>query len=188
MKKALISTVVLGAITSTSIYAANLEQYCQSKGGTPITMQAQFDTHSGYVNGFKHRFCEFNIDGNLAVIGLKTLSSTEPNIAATYTKKLPAIGDIKHGKYANPSLTVCKRLHGSEITFAVIDGGFADNNGQSDICVFGDGSMISAWTLMYSSRSQYPKYGYSKIKDSINSTPMAIDMPKLPAFKPAKAS
>ncbi len=168
-----------GALVSAS-HASDLENYCRKKGGVPVIRQAQIDTHTGFVNGLDHKFCEFHVNKTLAIIGLKTFASELPSIAATYTKKLPPIGVIKNTKYANPSLDVCERLHGSSISL----GGFAGKFGQADICVFGDGSMISGWTLIYSTRSPYPKYGYSFVKENIRSKAMAIDMPPLPPFNP----
>lgn len=152
------------------------KDYCKSSGGKIIKAVAQFDTHTGWVNGVTKEFCQYlDKEGNLAMVGLETLS-IEPTLAATYTQKVI----VEKGKgfpmapYSNPSFNVCNRLHGAEIGFAVFSGGFADQHGQSDICVFGDGSSISAWTLIYAAGGQR-----ADIKNLMRSEPLNIEIPDI---------
>lgn len=160
----------------------NNKNYCEATGGKIVTLQAQFDTHSGYINGLSKEFCQYISKKNIAVVGLETLSKTS-NIAATLTQNLK-IDDNKPlptKPYNNPSLNVCQLLHGTQIAYLVVDGGFADNNGQYDICVFGDGSSISAWTLIYAAA------GIRKdIKSLIQSRskPLEIDIPDIQPSAP----
>lgn len=165
-----------GSTTSGTAVDPN-ETYCVASGGTVVSMTAEFDTYDGQVNGITKKFCQ-KISGNpewknVAYVGLETLS-TQPTIAATYIKKLVLTESsiIPTSPYANPSLNVCEALHGSEIGFSVLGGGFTDNLGQSDICIFGDGSSISAWTLIYA--------GYdvrNDVESMIRSIPLNIDIP-----------
>lgn len=151
--------------------AEELSSYCSQFGGEVVTMQAEFSTKHGIVKGLKKNFCQFHVDNGTQVIGLETFSSSKSNIAATYAKTLRPIGqdsDLWVGKSTNPSHNVCRNLGGSAIGF-FSHGGFADTLGQSDVCVFGDTSMISAWTLIYMANH---RASYDEIKRLIKSVPL----------------
>ena len=105
--------------------------------------------------------------------GLRRFASEEPSIAATYIKILPEIDShstLWKGSLMNPSYNVCKNLGGTAIAF-VASGGFANVLGQTDACVFGDGSMVSAWSLIYMANH---REGYDLIKEKVRATPLAI--------------
>lgn len=174
-------TVALMGMLSTATYALeseDLSAYCKEKGGSVQDMTALYQTSSGSVSGWTDTFCTFERDNGYIVIGLKTFASPKSNIAATYMKNL---GDIAEGSPlmkgptgANPSYNVCKNLGGTAIGFAV-SGHFKPNEGgESDICVFGDGSMVSGWSLIYMANH---RTGYDIIKAQVNSKPLNITMP-----------
>lgn len=147
--------------------------YCVQSGGVVENMPAEFSTPSGLVRGQKKLFCNFEVNHGFIAIGLETFASETPSIAATYIKTLGPLGDdspLWKGVYTNPSQNVCKNLGGSAIGF-VSNGGFANHLGQSDICVFGDGSMVSAWSLIYMANL---REGYDRIKEIVKSDPIRI--------------
>ena len=174
------TTLVIGLVLSPLSYAINTpsdEQYCINKDGTVDTMTAQFSTQSGFTPGFDAKFCLFEKDNGYIAIGLQTFSSIKSNLAATFMKKLPQLENTSplwKGEYANPSLNVCKNIGGSSISFHVISGGFTNRYGQNDICVFGDGSMVSAWSLIYMAGN---RPGYDEVKNNARSLPLDIKMP-----------
>jgi hypothetical protein len=148
-----------------------LSSYCIQSGGQVEMMQAEFSTWHGKVGGLTKQFCRFRVDNGTLSIGLETFSSTHANIAATYAKTLAPLDEhspLWTGHAGNPSLNVCQNLGGSSIGF-FSNGGFASALGQSDICVFGDASMISAWSLIYIANH---RNGYDHIKDLIRAVPL----------------
>lgn len=152
-------------------------QYCTSKHGKVEIMNTQFDTHNGLVYGLAKKFCTFEKQGGFIVIGLDAFASKRPNLAATFIKKIGKISTgslLWKGNYTNPSENVCKNMGGANINFNVIDGGFTDDLGKSDICVFGDGSKVSAWSLIYMANG---RAGYATVKNDVRSQPMNINLP-----------
>ena len=148
-----------------------LSAYCIQSGGQVEAMQAEFSTPHGMMYGLTKQFCEFHVDHGTLSIGLETFASIQPNIAATYAKTLGPLdknSPLWKGDAGNPSFNVCKNLGGASIG-SFSSGGFANASGQSDICVFGDASMISAWTLIYMANH---RSGYDEIKNLIRSTPL----------------
>lgn len=181
MQHKLIKMAVASILLSTNIafasHDAMLIEYCRTKGGMDEKMTAEFMTMAGKQNGFTQVFCNFRAGSGHVSVGLRTFASPTPNIAATYMQVLPEIkpdSQLWKGEYMNPSANVCKNLGGSSIGF-VATGGFANNLGQSDICVFGDGSMVSAWSLIYMANN---REGYDEIKHNVASIPLAIHIPK----------
>ena len=149
------------------------QDYCASSGGTVVTLVPQFETQSGMTRGVPKQFCQYSTDGNIEFLGLDTLASNAPSLASTFAKSLviDTTKPLPTKPYSNPSLNVCSRLKGTSISFNV-NGGFADASGQTDICVFGDGSAISAWTLIYLADGALPD-----LKALIKAEPMAIIIP-----------
>jgi hypothetical protein len=169
------------AIASTS-YASNKKlnetDYCINNGGKVEVMPAKFDTHSGYTYGLQKRFCTFQKDGGFIAIGLNAFGSKKPNLAATYIKAMPTISKnspLWSGEFENPSMNVCKNIGGSNIIYSVkgVGGAFENNIGDNDICVFGDGSMVSAWSLIYMANG---RTGYEPVKNLIRSKPLDITL------------
>ncbi len=149
------------------------EAYCRESGGVVEEMPAEISTGSGVVKGQSKMFCNFNLDDAFISIGLETFSADEPSIAATYIKNLSEItndSSLWQGAYSNPSSNVCKNLGGATIGF-VASGGFTNQLGQSDICVFGDGSMVSGWSLIYMAAH---REGYDDIKNKVKARPLNL--------------
>lgn len=175
MRFSTFSLIAMASIMSSHVYASHAS-YCISQGGTAEEMIAEFDTHAGLVEGFNKSFCTFQKNGGFIAIGLETFSSTKPNIAATLIKTLPRIekdSPLFKGKFSNPSANVCQNLGGSMIGFNMMGGGFSNALGQSDVCVFGDGSMVSSWSLIYMANG---REGYDTVKNAVHSQPMSISI------------
>jgi hypothetical protein len=174
--KTFLMTAICGGIifSQTSLASQKDVEYCIAKNGTVETMIAEFETSDGIQHGFSKKFCTFNLDGGFIAVGLKTFSSEKQNIAASFIKILPKIehdSPLWQGKYANPGINVCKNLGGSNIAFNVVSGGFKNKLGQSDVCVFGDGSMVSSWSLIYMANGRNE---YNTVKEAIRSEPLKI--------------
>ncbi|WP_133127928.1 hypothetical protein [Legionella nagasakiensis] len=155
---------------------ADYSDHCANAGGVVEEMVAEFLTPGRWVQGQSKSFCNFYLDNAFVSIGLETFSSDKPSIAATYSKRLREVGadsSLWKGESANPSHNVCKNLGGATIGF-VTDGGFANHLGQSDICVFGDGSMVSGWSLIYMANH---REGYDEIKNQVKAEPLNIRIP-----------
>ncbi len=54
-------------------------------------------------------------------------------------------------------------------------GGYTNQLGETDICVFGDGSMVSAWSLIYMANNQPD---YVKVKNAVRAASLDILIPK----------
>jgi len=151
------------------------ETYCVENGGEVEAMTAQYNTHIGWVDGLKKKFCRFKTPtNNLVFFGLEALASKDGNLAATYIKKVNLdTGKLLPGPYGTINMNLCHQLRGSMIPF-VTDGGYGDEIGQADLCFFGDGSSVSAWSLVYMSLGLF-----GNLKDLIRSDPLLIDLPDL---------
>jgi hypothetical protein len=146
---------------------------CIKIGGKVKKMTAQIDTHIGFVDGLEKNFCFYETKlHNLAIFGLETLGSKRPNMSATYVKGIKLRNKVEiPGPYGTPNMNLCHQLRGAMITF-LANGGF-DRKGQSDICFFGDGSSISAWTLFYLGLGEI----FQELKNDVISEPLLIDIP-----------
>lgn len=173
------SSILALIFIAPNLYANTAEeqaQYCSNAGGVVETMTAEFSTPTGYVQGQSKIFCNFSVDNGFISIGLETFSADEPSIAATFMKKMRPIKDnspLWEGKFTNPSHNVCKNIGGAGIGF-ITSGGFTNPLGQTDICVFGDGSMVSGWSLIYMANH---REGYDAVKDQVRAEPMSIPVP-----------
>lgn len=171
LMSAILSTALLSTITLASQEDTD---YCVAKNGTVETMTPTYQTSRGLKYGFPMEFCTFHLDGGFAVVGLKTFSSTSPNIAASFIKTLAKVehdSPLWKGKYATPAINVCKNLGGADIHFNNLNGGYESSLGQVNVCVFGDGSAVSPWSLIYiaNGRNQY-----NLIKEAIRSEPLHV--------------
>ncbi|MCR9192907.1 MAG: DUF333 domain-containing protein [Gammaproteobacteria bacterium] len=175
-----ISLGIAGCILAPTVTLAAtgaLAAYCVDKGGTVTRMTAWFSTLKGPVAGMTKRFCTFKRDHGSIAIGLSTFSSEHPSIAATYMKKLSPLGEdskLMEKGPGNPSYSVCKNLGGTAIGFGFTGNFKPKDGGDSDICVFGDGSMVSAWSLIYMANH---RDGYDEVKDSVRSEPLNVTVP-----------
>jgi hypothetical protein len=147
--------------------------HCIKIGGNVKKMTVQIDTHGGIINGLEKYFCFYETKShNLAIFGLEALGSKKPNIAATYIKSIKLVNKVDiPGPYGNTNMNLCHQLRGAMITF-LASGGF-DKKGQSDMCFFGDGSSISAWTLFYLGVGDI----FQELKSQVKSEPLLIDIP-----------
>lgn len=176
MKKILILACVSAALWSSYAASDVLPEdanYCTQAGGTAEMMPAEFTTVNGTIQGQSRSFCTFSANNGFVAIGLETFSSEKPSIAATYIKTLEELGDdspLWRGNSTNPSYNVCKNLNGTMIGFT-LHGSFTNSLGEADICVFGDGSMVSAWSLIYMANH---RDGYDLIREQIRSAPLAL--------------
>ena len=186
MKTALISVLIILSSQAFAIVGDSEEavlqsnkSYCHQSGGKVVQLTADFSSLGGSEHGITKKFCQYQYgkQPNISIdtVGLDTLS-TSPTIAATYVNELFMDPDriLPIMPYPNPSLNVCLALHGTEIAFSSMAGGFADKYGQSDICVFGDGSSISAWSLIYAATNQR-----LKVKAAVRSKSLHIEIPKV---------
>jgi hypothetical protein len=167
MIKKLITLSLL--FSSLSSHALNV---CQNIGGHIELMDMMYASRQGVIKGFSKKFCTFHIDHGFAVIGLESMNSKLPNIAASMVLKLQELNEFSplwQGSDTNPSHNVCRNLGGTYAQL-VTTGSFESKEGANDICVFGDGSMISAWTLIYIANQ---REGYQLIKENIPS--MALE-------------
>ncbi len=165
----LIMTVTL-AYAGVEDYAA----YCNQKGGRVMPMTTWYSGPAGTTSGWTQSFCSFERDKGFIVIGLETFASPKPNIAATYMKTLPEINEkspLFQGAAHNPSYNVCQNLGGTAINYKQNGSFRADGGDESDICVFGDGSMVSAWSLIYMANH---RQGYDEVKNSANADPLPL--------------
>ncbi len=177
-----LSLAAIFVLSSTAAFSATADltgayaSYCTEADGRVEQMPALFSTQAGRVTGTTKPFCTFSVDHGFIAIGLEAFASDVPSIAATYMKTLQEVTEdspLWKGKYTNPSLNVCLNLGGTTIGF-VANGGFTNPLGESDICVFGDGSMVSAWSLIYMANH---RDGYDHIKNQVKATPMVISIP-----------
>lgn len=173
----LLSSALL-MLTSHAVAADSSEYsiYCNQAGGVVEKMPAIFYTSAGKATGLTKSFCTFGVDDGVIAIGLETFASSAPSIAATYMKNLGELSEsspLWKGNAANPSHNVCRNLGGSSIGF-VAGGGFTNQWGESDICVFGDGSMVSGWSLIYMAAH---RSGYDSIKNQVRAEPLSIELP-----------
>ena len=171
-----IFTLLFSAISIADVEESSYNEYCLEKGGMVESMYAEFATAKGMQRGVRKDFCTFERDNGFIAIGLESFATNSPNIAATMVQKLPPLTNdspLWQGNYANPSLNVCTNLHGTSISLNVMSGGFTSRLGQADICVFGDGSMVSAWSLIYMANG---REGYDDVKNNVRSEPLAINI------------
>lgn len=156
---------------------ADWQAYCEQSGGVAEKMPVEFITPEGSILGNPRSFCNFYLKDAFIAIGLESFSSDKPSIAATYMKKMGEIADnsaLWEGSSFNPSQNVCTHLGGATVGF-ISDGGFVNSLGQSDVCVFGDGSMVSGWSLIYMANH---RDGYDEIKSKVKASPLNITIPQ----------
>lgn len=158
---------------SPTLWSASI---CTDLGGKITPMTIIYHTGQGQISGFKQKFCTFAIDNGTATIGLKSINSKNANIAASYVLTLESFDNsspLWQGQAQNPSHNVCHNLGGTTAQ-VVAPGSFTSDLGENDICVFGDGSMISGWTLIYIANQ---RTGFDIIKNNIPSKALPLFHP-----------
>lgn len=154
--------------------AVDLEKRCQQAGGQIIKSDTEMSTRVGFIKGLAHDLCFIEKDNRSMMIGLKTLGSTRPSIAATYLLKGIEMDKLPKGTLPNPATDVCRNLGGASIGFYT-SGGMTNKYGQSGMCVFGDGSMVSPWSIIYISMDD----GYMDLRKHIASQVLPLNLPYL---------
>jgi putative hemolysin len=151
---------------TTSAAAASADQtaasYCTGKGGMLVTRVATWNTNgdpSTWLPLAGHEaFCEFDMgSGNTGTrisVGLTTLSSTEPTLAAVaYLSKVRTTSPPVVGQ--NPAEWSCANDYKGSASFgtANVGGGWVDASQPVFVimnqCVFPDGSSIDEFGLWY---------------------------------------
>jgi len=137
---------------------------------------AALDVAGGTAKGLSNTFCTFTSRDHFGMIDLQTLTSKKPSIAATYLLKgvdVAALGKLIPEHFeGNPGTVYCEGLAGSSIS-RYTSGGFTSPGGQDEVCVFGDGSKISIWVLIYVSDDP----SYLSMRKAVKSQPLNLALP-----------
>ncbi len=174
--------IVAFLIIPKNVYADNPDNpavwanTCTSNGGKILSLAIQFDHQK--VSGLTRDFCEFNSN---TIVGLEVLSKSTPTLAATFVQEL-YISPIKPipAPSGNPAYDVCLELSGTMSINNDATSGYYVPGGQMSMCVFGDGSMLDAQSLLYLASGSEPD-----AKALITSTPLPIVIPDIYAKRPA---
>jgi hypothetical protein len=137
--------------------------------GTLIELQMISNQGHSYAQyGIVRKVCQVNVNGNLIEFGVEAADPKLPTIAATMLKTAPAVDPNKVKTSGNPAMVYCLAYGGAEAAFVSTNLHFTEALGQTDACVFGDGSMASAWSIAYLASSA-PGDGWRAIRDQISS-------------------
>jgi hypothetical protein len=119
-------------------------------GGKLVPMQMVDNGGTSWAQyGLVRTVCQVNVNGTLVAFGVEAADPSVPTIAATMMKTAPAIDSAKVNTTGNPAMVYCAAYGGAEAGFVALGLSFEQKLGQTDMCVFGDGSMASAWSLAY---------------------------------------
>jgi putative hemolysin len=137
---------VLG--TSHGLKGAN---HCKLRyGGSQVDLRMVENGGTALAQyGLVRTACQVKVNGTLVTFGVEAADPSVPTIAATMMKTAPAIDAAKVHTTANPAMVYCAAYGGAEAGFVAVGLSFEQKLGQTDMCVFGDGSMASAWSLAY---------------------------------------
>ena len=144
------------AIRASSQPASQLVNYCESSFNGKV-VQVQMVSNARQPNaqyGLVHDFCKIDVNGTQVVLGLENVDPKVPTIAATMLKTASAVDPAKLQTHGNPATAICRGYGGADASFVAFSLFFTDAVGAYDMCVFGDGSMVSAWSLAYVGSSQ----------------------------------
>ena len=136
--------------------SSQLVNYCESSFNGKV-VHIQMVSNAGQPNaqyGLVHDFCKIDVNGTQVVLGLENVNPKVPTIAATMLKTARAVDPAKVQTHGNPATVICSGYGGADAAFVAFSLFFTDAVGASDMCVFGDGSMVSAWSLAYVGSSQ----------------------------------
>jgi hypothetical protein len=126
--------------------------HCKSLYGGVLVQLRMVDNQgtAAEQDGLVRTVCQVNVNDTLVAFGVEAADPNLPTIAATMMKTAPAIDWKKvNTKGKNPAMAFCAGYGGAEAGFVAVDLSFTQKLGQTDMCVFGDGSMASAWSLAY---------------------------------------
>jgi len=139
---------------------ASWKKYCRNQGGVVQVRTPAAGTNSPPVLrlGGAVAFCRFTSaqDGSRIFIDLRTLTSTQPTLAAIAYLAKPPIGKIPGN--VNPASVYCSRLGGSDQFGGANVGGGGwilgrNPNTAVEACVFPDQSIIDSFGLVYHSQN-----------------------------------
>lgn len=143
--------------------------YCKSVNGTPELFSFVYSDNSAVqkYTGATEYWCNLHLpvssndsEDNHSYVEVNTLANKEFTLAS-YALRHP---QVFKSNGANPSYTYCQQVGGgaspgllqgySHIGWVATSA--SGNDGIYSNCVFGDGSSINAWTLLYS--VHYPEF------------------------------
>lgn len=131
--------------------SANTSKTCEDVGVVTVKKQLVISTKIGPVFiGEPQDFCVMQEANTQSVILASTLLSQHPSLAATAYRVGPK--PVLDGLGERADRAYCRMLGGTYRLGNVVAGGWVDvdnDSGQSGMCVFADGSMVSSWTLFY---------------------------------------
>lgn len=138
---------------------ASWKQYCRNQGGVVQVRTPAFGTNSPPVLRLAGpvAFCRFanRADDTQISVDLRTLTTTQPTLAALAYLTMPPMGKI--GPSVNPASVYCSSLGGSDqFGGANASGGGwilgRNPNTALEACTFPDGSIIDSWGIAYHSQ------------------------------------
>jgi hypothetical protein len=156
------------AIRGGSQISSQLARYCESNFKGEV-VQIQMVSNARLPDaqyGVVHDFCKIDVNGTQVVIGLENVDPKVPTIAATMLKTARAVDPAKVRTHGNPATAICQGYGGADAAFVAFSLFFTDAGGAADMCVFGDGSKISAWSLAYAGTAQEDA-GFQAIRDAV---------------------
>ncbi len=153
------STTAASSPTPGSTPSTDATAYCTSKGGTPETRQAYFNTNADQAQwvalGQSKTLCRFesnDADKSRIYIDVDSLAAEQPTLAAAaYLAKLP----VTSTGGANPAAVDCNQnVLGTSSYGTTVSGGGWVNLADPvftvvDMCTFADGSAIDEWGITY---------------------------------------
>lgn len=167
-RTAVVAAIGLAAMTAGLVAApmasaatpASWTKYCRNQGGVVQVRTPAAGTNSPPVLRLAGpvAFCRFTSaqDGSRIFIDLRTLTTTQPTLAAIAYLAKPPIGKIPGN--VNPASIYCSRLGGSD-QFGGVNasgGGWILGRAAStavEACMFPDGSIIDSFGLVYHSQN-----------------------------------
>jgi hypothetical protein len=144
------------AIRGGSQINSQLAKYCESNFKGEV-VQIQMVSNARLPDaqyGVVQDFCKIDVNGTQVAIGLENVDPKVPTIAATMLKTARAVDPAKVPTHGNPATAICQGYGGADAAFVAFNLFFTDAVGATDMCVFGDGSKISAWSLVYAGTAQ----------------------------------
>ena len=150
---------LMAAPIASAATPAAWKTYCRNQGGAVQVRTPAAGTNSPPVLKLAGpvAFCRFTSaqDGSRISVDLRTLTTTQPTLAALAYLTMPAAGNLPGN--VNPASVYCSRLGGSDqFGGATVGGGgwIVGNNANTALqaCVFPDGSIIDSFGILYHSQ------------------------------------
>ena len=150
---------LVAAPVASAATPASWKTYCRNQGGVVQVRTPAAGTNSPPVIRLAGpvAFCRFTSpqDGSRIFVDLRTLTTTQPTLAALAYLTMPAAGNLPGN--VNPASVYCSRLGGSDQFGGVNAGGGGwivgtNVNTSLQACVFPDGSIIDSFGILYHSQ------------------------------------